>query len=129
MRVKHSVVSCPAAGYCWSECGPWHSQTENRLSSSCGHRWAAAGHTLLVFPGDPGLSAFINEIKAEPGRSQLWPCVYLHQYCMLNIIILEEAFKETCDLQDPAPVCRTNWKLECFHRIQTMSVTDDVEYT
>lgn len=57
---------------------------------------------------EPGVSAFKNETKAEPGGSQHKLSVYLHQYWMLNIIILEEAFKEICDLKNPMPGCRTN---------------------
>lgn len=110
---------------------PGRSQTENSEKSPVAHGWAAvcSWHVELVVPGELGVSAFTNETKAEPGRSQHGSSVFLHQYCMLNIILLEEAFKEICDLQGPAPGCRTNWKPECFHRIQTMSVTKDREHT
>lgn len=109
---------------------PGRIQTENGWAVSCG-LWVSScsWQVELVVPGDLGVSAFINETKAETGKSQPRSSVYLHQHCRLNIVILEEAFKEICSLQDLTPGCRTNWKLECFHRIQTMSVTKDREYT
>lgn len=75
-------------------CGPW--------VSSCS--W----HVESAVPGELGVSVLINETKAEPRRSQHRSSVYLDQHCMLNIILLEEAFKEIYDLQDPTPGCRTN---------------------
>lgn len=109
---------------------PGRSQTENRLS---GLLWpgvsSCSWHLARVVPRELGASVLINETKAGPRRSQYRSSVYLYQYCTINIIVLEEAFKEICDLQDPTPGCRTNWKLECFHRIQTMAVTKDRGYT
>lgn len=65
-------------------------------------------------PGELGGSVCINEPKAEPRRSQPRSSVHLHPYWLLNIRKLKEAFKEICDLQDPMPGCRTNWKIKFF---------------
>jgi len=46
----------------------------------------------IAVAGELQLSAFIRETKAEPRRSQYRSSVYLYQYCMLIIIMLEEVF-------------------------------------
>lgn len=62
-------------------CGPW--------ASSWG--W----HVYLAVHRDLRVSAFISATKAGPGRSQHRASVYLHQYCVLNIVILEKFLKKS----------------------------------
>lgn len=85
----------------------------------CGPQMSSWPLSQLCLGNWEYLFALMNQ-KQKPGGASPRSPVHLHQYWMLNIIKLEEGFKEICDLQDPMPDCRAN---KYFHRTQTMPVT------
>lgn len=108
--VMSPVLQLGTADLIWSlaEVGPrtdWAVSSGPRLSS-------CSWYVESVVPG-------VVRVEQKPNREEpAWEvCISASILHVRNITILEVTFKEICDLQDPIPGCRTNWKLGSFHRI------------